>query len=187
MAFLARIALATDCDTGSALIGYQEPLALKNPGAYIQTPRNHHDYSPSFDPGRFVGSKVLDVGAGQALWVHYLLGKKIDAVALDIKKPRILSNLVENHFVVADMQRTPFPNETFDYVTSAYSVFSQESTNTPLMISILKEFHRILKPGGVVIIEGTSRENVKKAMDSDEFEIILWRPRTSTLELRKKS
>ena len=93
--------------------------------------------------------KVLDVGCG----VGYLLraaqaegwevaGLDLDRAAVDIAKQAGL----DAHWAVAD--EMPFPKETFDVVT-----FLNVVEHLPWPHSTLEAIYRVLKPGGMLVLE----------------------------------
>jgi demethylmenaquinone methyltransferase/2-methoxy-6-polyprenyl-1,4-benzoquinol methylase len=49
-------------------------------------------------------------------------------------------------FVTADMMALPFPDETFDLVTTGYGI-----RNVPAIDPALAEIHRVLRPGGLLL------------------------------------
>lgn len=59
-------------------------------------------------------------------------------------------------FVIADVARLPFPDETFDLVTISFSIRNL-NLNRDELLGHLKEFYRILKPGGKFLNLETSQ------------------------------
>ncbi|MEN6333399.1 MAG: bifunctional demethylmenaquinone methyltransferase/2-methoxy-6-polyprenyl-1,4-benzoquinol methylase UbiE [Phycisphaerales bacterium] len=105
------------------------------------------------------GLKVADLATGTGDLLIALLRRRPDltgAVGLDISEPMLevfreklrragLSNRVE--LLCADASTTPFAAGAFDAVTMGFGI-----RNTPDVRATLREIHRILKPGGVVLI-----------------------------------
>jgi ubiquinone/menaquinone biosynthesis C-methylase UbiE len=101
------------------------------------------------------GMKVLDGGGASSPIVFYLGKKEIDITTLDLQ-----DFLVENTKKVAkimgwrsisaqggDMTNTGFPDNYFDVV---FSISVMQSLSNDLKIKAIKEFARILKPGGIL-------------------------------------
>jgi len=92
-------------------------------------------------------SIILDVGAGDGTgFQHDFRGRVKKIVGLDV-----IDEVAENPFldewVKSDICDTPFDDCCFDVIYSTY-VF-EHIQNSQAMV---KEIHRILKPGGVVIV-----------------------------------
>ena len=91
---------------------------------------------------------ILDVGCGDGAFVLELRRRGLQIYGLDL----CISSETENHpaFIQGDAFSLPFKNESFDLMTSIWSVFSYE----PLarLRAILNEAHRTLKPDGILIL-----------------------------------
>src|SRR5699024_4246632 len=55
-------------------------------------------------------------------------------------------------FILANAMELPFPDESFDYVTIGFGL-----RNVPDYFTVLKEMHRVAKPGGKVVCLETSQ------------------------------
>jgi SAM-dependent methyltransferase len=96
------------------------------------------------------GVAVLDAGCGNGTWllrdfrdrVGYVVG--VDAVPPN--SPRLLDG-----FALSKLENIPFLDESFDVVLCYYVV---EHLADPH--AVFREFHRVLKPGGALIIKTPS-------------------------------
>ena len=99
------------------------------------------------------GSKALDVCCGTADWTIALseaVGSK-GQVTGEVGKQKTAS--LENiQLVHGDAMNLPFDDNSFDYVTIGFGL-----RNVPDYLSALKEMHRVLKPGGMVVCLETSQ------------------------------
>ncbi len=101
------------------------------------------------------GSIICDVGTGTGVLVPYLVkkaGKKGKVFAIDyspemIKRAKEKWEKLPVEFIVADIHKTNFPDDYFDYVicNASYPHFERKKI-------ALKEIFRILKKGGIVVI-----------------------------------
>ena len=60
------------------------------------------------------------------------------------------------HFMIADVAHLPFPDGSFDLVTISFSIRNLNLNRDELLVH-LREFHRILKPGGQFLNLETSQ------------------------------
>ncbi len=89
--------------------------------------------------GHHITGRTLDVGAGkQKRYVHFF--KTTDYVTLD-------SNADNFPDVVASAEKIPFPDNSFDSIVCTAVLGDIFNFN-----QALKEFNRILKPGGKILI-----------------------------------
>jgi len=116
-------------------------LPLKVPYIFYQSVITEHANSDSF---------VLEIGAGMGENTGLILATGARVCAIDISKDslRVLKkrfNVDKLTTKVADMERLPFEDNSFDMVVNAGSL-SYGDNNT-----VLNEIYRALKPGGVFI------------------------------------
>ncbi|HEX5003462.1 MAG TPA: class I SAM-dependent methyltransferase [Bacteroidia bacterium] len=129
--------------------------------------------------GRVEGNMILDAGCGHGMSTQMLAAAFPHASikGVDISKNMIRRALRAHsksvnesgnlEFICADAAGMPFQNETFDVVTAhsfLYMVHSREK--------IIKEFFRVLKPGGMVVLlePGTSIDAIgRSAILKDNF------------------
>lgn len=106
------------------------------------------------------GSSILDVGTGTgaaALPAAQQAGPSGHVVGVDIAQEMLAqaqrksaaAGLTTLEFLVADSEQLSFPENTFDVVLSAASLFF-----LPDMLAGLREWRRVTKPGGSVVIGG---------------------------------
>jgi len=106
------------------------------------------------------GQSVLDAGTGTGVaafaaarkigWLGKVIGVDIGDQILEqaLQKPDA-GIVTPISFLLGDMERLKFPDESFDVVLSASSLFF-----LPDMNSGLKEWKRVLTPGGCIAVSG---------------------------------
>jgi len=113
------------------------------------------------------GEKVLDVGCAGGEISKQISKKKIQVHGIDILEESIqiakqFNSTDNTTFEVRDLLLEPFPPESFDCVIFLETI---EHVDNPMQY--LKEFFRILKPGGCVMIStpnATSLKNILYAL-----------------------
>jgi SAM-dependent methyltransferase len=90
------------------------------------------------------GALVLDAGAGEQPYRHHFLHCRYEAADFEAVKKRYATSTY-----VCDLARIPVEDGRFDAV-----VFSQVMEHLPDPLAVLKELHRVLKPGGVLFYSG---------------------------------
>lgn len=103
--------------------------------------------------------KLLEYGFGSGCNTLHLLKKKYNVVALDVASNAIKKFKKKNKkyknisYVLLDpkLKKLPFKTETFDYIV-AMSVLSLLGTKKRV-VATLKEFNRILKSNGKIILD----------------------------------
>ena len=106
------------------------------------------------------GARVLDMGAGAGETVRLLNGMGYDAHGIDLE-PR--GESIER----GDMLHTPYRNGSFDGVISQCAFFVGGDVT-----AALREAHRILKPGGVLMLSDVWFTDAEKAVRDAGFELI---------------
>lgn len=109
------------------------------------------------------GSKALDVCCGTADWTIALaeaVGRSGEVTGLDFsqnmlnvgkeKVNRLGLNQVK--LIHGNAMELPFPDNSFDYVTIGFGL-----RNVPDYLQVLKEMHRVVKPGGLAVCLETSQ------------------------------
>jgi demethylmenaquinone methyltransferase / 2-methoxy-6-polyprenyl-1,4-benzoquinol methylase len=98
------------------------------------------------------GAHALDLATGTGDIAFALAARGAEVVGLDITARMIelaqskvdrSAKPVAPHFVVGDMLALPFPDASFDIVTTGYGL-----RNVPNLALAIQEIHRVLKPGG---------------------------------------
>ena len=109
------------------------------------------------------GSKALDVCCGTADWTIALaeaVGPTGEVAGLDfsqnmlnvgIEKVKGLG-LKQVKLIHGNAMELPFPDNSFDYVTIGFGL-----RNVPDYMQVLKEMHRVVKPGGIAVCLETSQ------------------------------
>jgi len=100
---------------------------------------------------RFRGDeRILDVGCGDR-GVAVLLREEVrEVVAVDVEASPEWRDTAGVSFLVADAQRLPFDDESFDAIHSKDSLHHMDSPE-----AALDEYRRVLRPGG---LSSSSRE-----------------------------
>lgn len=109
------------------------------------------------------GTKALDVCCGTADWTIALaeaVGPSGEVYGLDfsqnmlkIGEQKVAERRLDNvRLICGNAMQLPFPDNTFDYVTIGFGL-----RNVPDYMTVLKEMHRVLKPGGKAVCLETSQ------------------------------
>lgn len=95
--------------------------------------------------------KVIDVGCGGGRYSRYLKQKGFDVLAIDKYKEMAFSLEKDNiNFIQANMDNIPTENQIFDMILSIGVIHN--AINKKEFMDTIKEFYRILKSGGYVIL-----------------------------------
>jgi SAM-dependent methyltransferase len=101
------------------------------------------------------GSAVLEAGCGRTSRLRGHRDRIERLVGVDLDEPGGRTNGFVDEFVVADLCGTlPFADGTFDLV---YSNFVVEHLERPA--AAFAEWHRVLRPGGSVVVVTSNRSN----------------------------
>lgn len=114
------------------------------------------------------GERCLDVctGTGEmAIMIARLSGEKTSVFASDFSESmlRIAREKPESEsvkFVIADSDNLPFPDNFFNCITASFAARNL-NTSKNHMLKSLREFYRVLKPGGRFINLETSQPDSK--------------------------
>ncbi len=108
-------------------------------------------------------SKALDVCCGTGDWSFALaqaVGEGGEVIGLDFSQ-NMLAVAKDRHkkstnqhltFIHGNAMQLPFEDNSFDYVTIGFGL-----RNVPDYLTVLKEMHRVVKPGGKVVCLETSQ------------------------------
>jgi len=126
---------STEYDTG-----YSSPLCKAEDRAIMQVIRPF-----------ITGGSMLDIGCGTGIALDYLDPK--DYLGLDVSPGMISkarSKYPDRNFVVGDMLEVVknFESDSYENIVSLYGPLSYSLEPKALV----KEFHRILKPGGIMMV-----------------------------------
>ena len=99
------------------------------------------------------GSKVLDIGCGNGKTISALINMGMDVTGLDFS-PSAIDYCVKTFgdkakFTIAECDRIPFPNDSFDAVTAVHIL---EHLDDRQLSDTVKEVQRVLAPGGKVFV-----------------------------------
>lgn len=130
--------------------------------------------------------KILDVGCGTGRDAHFFDPKTYEYLGIDFSEASLAIARKHNsgyRFALMNMYELSFPNHTFDGV---WSLATYIHTPHQKMHAALNELHRVLKPGGTLLIgikegHGEGMEQGPLLVDKrfvsyygrDEFEKIL--------------
>jgi len=101
------------------------------------------------------GAQALDLATGTGDIAFRLASRGARVVGLDITTRMIelaqskidrSANTPAPHFLVGDMLALPFPDASFDIITTGYGL-----RNVPNLALAIHEIHRVLKPGGQML------------------------------------
>lgn len=110
------------------------------------------------------GSKALDVCCGTADWTIALakaVGGNGTVKGLDFSQNMLkvgeqkVQDYPQIELIHGNAMELPFEDNTFDYVTIGFGL-----RNVPDYIQVLKEMHRVVKPGGKVVCLETSQSEI---------------------------
>jgi SAM-dependent methyltransferase len=105
------------------------------------------------------GMRVLDLACGDGFYTRRIadrLGPGGSVTGVDLNRAYLsLAKLEATHqtgsatidFVAASFDRLPFPDETFDFVWCAQSLYS-----LPEPVAVFEHLARVLRPGGIVAV-----------------------------------
>jgi len=123
---------------------------------YLNTPYQYYFHLLKRKSGQ---SKLLEIGAGMGENTSSLLDMSFKVTSTDIssKSVEVMRNKFSKYsnfsVEVADMEKLPFNNESFDVVCSAGSL-SYGDNNV-----VMNEIYRVLKQGGVLIAVDSLNNN----------------------------
>lgn len=109
------------------------------------------------------GAQALDVCTGTGDWaisMSQAVGENGHVTGLDFsqnmlkvaEEKKTAQNIDQLNFIHGDAMNLPFEDNQFDYVTIGFGL-----RNVPDYLQVLKEMHRVVKPGGKVVCLETSQ------------------------------
>ena len=98
-------------------------------------------------------AKVLDVGCGDGVPnTKFLVKSGFDVTGVDFSENQLKlarKNVPKATFILKDMTKLDFKNDSFDGLTACYSIIHVPKEKHS---SLFQSFHRILKPQGIMLI-----------------------------------
>jgi ubiquinone/menaquinone biosynthesis C-methylase UbiE len=95
---------------------------------------------------------VLDAGCGAGIPISQMLSEQFHLTGVDFSEAQIelaKKNVPNAEFLCEDMTKLNFPENTFDGITSYYAIIHIPREEHE---SLLANFHRMLKPGGLALL-----------------------------------
>jgi ubiquinone/menaquinone biosynthesis methyltransferase len=98
------------------------------------------------------GARLLDLacGTGDIAFAAQARGARCVGLDITVRMIELANAKIEGSaapaFIVGDMMALPFPDATFDVVTTGYGL-----RNVPVIATALREIRRVLRPGGVLL------------------------------------
>lgn len=122
--------------------------ALREQNEPVTFARKLHEY------GRFAGKRVLDVGSGNGYVLSRyaaaganVYGVDITQTGIGLCRKRFALSGLRGHFTVGSAEDLPFGSQSFDLVCSMGVLH-----HTPQTERAVREVHRVLRPGGRLIV-----------------------------------
>lgn len=112
------------------------------------------------------GAKILDAGCGAGIPISQMLSEKFEVTGVDFSEAQIKlakKNVPDAAFICQDMTKLDFPDNTFDGICSYYAIIHIPREEHQ---SLLANFHRMLKPGGLALL-CLGAENLVDDIDED--------------------
>ena len=130
---------------------------LEKSKKYLNTPYEH--YFKVLKEQESCQSKLLEIGAGMGENTEPLVDMTYEVCATDISPKSV--KLMNNVFYecanfsaeVADMEKLPFDDESFNVVCSAGSLSYGDNK------MVMNEIYRVLKPGGMLVVVDSLNNN----------------------------
>lgn len=110
--------------------------------------------------------KILDIGCAAGRYSRALKDKGFEVVGIDLSEELLKIAKKENPdipFILADMRKLPFLNESFDSVCAIAVLHHLEKHD---MDGALQEMRRVLKPGGILWVSTKMGEGALTTSDS---------------------
>jgi SAM-dependent methyltransferase len=156
----------------------------------IFTPeRDRHEVARLMDVlGLPSGSRILDVPCGQGRHAHLLAEAGYDVDGLDysdylIRQAKKRGTASTLRYTRGDMRRLPARwNSRFDAVVNLFTSFGF-FLNPSDDSRVIDEFARVLKPGGVLVWHGGSRDGVMSRFLSRDW----WQARDGTMVAHERA
>lgn len=135
-----------------------------------------------------VGARILDCPCGQGRHAHLLAEAGYDVDGLDYSPQLLKAARQRGHgrtlrYRRGDMRRLPRPwTRRFDAVANLFTSFGF-FTDPQDDAQVIREFARVLKPGGTLAWHGASRDGVAARFLARDW----WRTRDGTMVAQRRS
>lgn len=121
----------------------------------------------------FEGKKTLDLACGDGQLVEELRYAGVDIVGLDIHLTPY--QMTKPYYSLADVRKTGFPDQSFDRILTIQGPLTYLFENAEIRDGIFKEAHRILRPGGRILISPLPLNSIAELPPIPEgFRLIAW-------------
>jgi ubiquinone/menaquinone biosynthesis C-methylase UbiE len=94
--------------------------------------------------------KILDAGCGEGRFSKYFIEKGVNITSMDFSEEYVRlakKKIGKGKFIVGSVTKLPFKDKSFDYIFSVDVL-----QHVPDLKKAIREFHRVLKKGGVLIV-----------------------------------
>ncbi|MBI5553622.1 MAG: class I SAM-dependent methyltransferase [Candidatus Diapherotrites archaeon] len=131
--------------------------------------------------GNLKGKTVLCLADSRGIFTRYLQSRGMNAVSTDVlpEHAGIARKIGNRRVVVANAFRLPFPENSADSVLTDHFLFSHypdiDFGGLGGSRTVLKEIHRVLKPGGCAFIERSHSDTeriARKVMADTGFKVL---------------
>lgn len=157
--------MSTETIEKRAIADYERPANVDYNNVTYQRCQFAYDH---FATPYVAGKKVLDVGCGHGYGTAEMAKHAADITGIDYSKPTVEANnrryanaFPNLRFLEAKAPPLPFPDESFDVVTSFQFIEHLEERR-----DFIKEAHRVLRRGGVFLL---TTPNVKRSLARNPF------------------
>ncbi|MEF8835549.1 MAG: class I SAM-dependent methyltransferase [Candidatus Thermoplasmatota archaeon] len=134
------------------------------------------------------GEKVLDAGTGACGMTKRLEKENVNVVSVDVERKRLKecrSQTKSTQFIQADLSDLDFmATSSFDKIICNFLVSALSESRDMIISSVLREFYRVLKDDGMlIIIDYYPFEDESCPCPLDDIQVELWRLENAVAEL----
>ena len=175
----AAIDYASAKPGGSVSRAFEHVFQGMSPAQYLET-CDSYELVPAFLKLLPENQPILEAGSGSGRWVAWFRRHGWNAVGVDwsdVLNARARTGYGGDWFLSADMARLPFPDASFGSVVALGSV--EHDPAGPL--AALREFARILRPGGVALVTVPNGRTIKRISGRIREAREMWNPITRPL------